>query len=342
LKNRHIVTFVGGFRQGSKSCLLFRWADGGNLRSYWSDENNWSRNGDLISWTIEQISGLFTALDEWHNKPSFTMSNGRHGDLKPENILRSLGPPRGIFQIADLGLAKVHLLPTAARNNPSSTPGGTLRYRPPEVDRLSDDNRIFSRSYDMWGMGCIILEWIIWLVYGTGGLDTFDRQAFPEEFDAFWSRKDGSRSINPDVLAWMKHMDNTCLVDGEQCYSAALRGLLLFVRDELLVQDSAAEQDPTDTYREPNGDDQLPLLSITPASDSRLLSCTSKRAKSADACTKLQEILSNQSHSPHYMFNPKVNMNGSNGRGPSAVGGLLTPFTKPNSRQEVKAPLGNR
>ncbi|KAG9188484.1 hypothetical protein G6011_02407 [Alternaria panax] len=336
LQHPHIVPFVGGFRQASTSHLLFQWADGGNLRSYWSDEKNWSRDADLIRWTIEQIEGLIAALEKWHNEPSHITSNGRHGDLKPENILRSLRPDRGIFQIADLGLAKVHSLPTHARNKPSSTPGGTLRYRPPEIDVLRDDQRIFSRSYDMWGMGCIILEWIIWLVYGIDGLRTFYQQAFPDEFDAFWSRTAEGRPTNPVAVYWMKHMQNTCLADGEQCYSIALRDLLLFVENRLLVPDSA-EQDTTNTYRLPNGGDAIPKLDITPASDLRLGSKTPKRAKSRDSCKILQEILSAKKDIANYMYNPKVHMNGPNGRGPSTRSGLLTPFPKSSSRQEQKS-----
>ncbi|KAI4957405.1 hypothetical protein J4E86_004543 [Alternaria arbusti] len=334
LKHPHIVRFVGGFRQNFTSHLLFQWADGGNLRSYWNNEENWSRDADLISWTIEQIQGLVAALDQWHNNPSRLALNGRHGDLKPENILRSSGSHRGIFQIADLGLAKIHSLPTHARNKPSASPGGTLRYRPPEVGRK------ISRSYDMWGMGCIILEWIIWLVYGIHELDEFCQQAFPEEFDAFWLRDSESRTTNPVVASWMKHMTDTCLADGDQCYSAALRKLLIFVRDRLLVPDST-EQDTSDSYHPSADNEEVPIY-ITPAPDVRHNSPISGRAKGKDACREIERISSTTHGIPYYMYNPMVNMSGPNGRGPAMPSKLLMPLSTSNFRLEVNGPPGNR
>jgi len=334
LKHPHIVRFVGGFRQNFTSHLLFQWADGGNLRSYWNNEENWSRDADLISWSIEQIQGLVAALDQWHNNPSRLALNGRHGDLKPENILRSSGPHRGIFQIADLGLAKIHSLPTHARNKPSASPGGTLRYRPPEVGRK------ISRSYDMWGMGCIILEWIIWLVYGIRELDEFCQQAFPEEFDAFWLRDSENRTTNPVVVSWMKHMTDTCLADGDQCYSVALRKLLIFVRDRLLVPDST-EQDTSDIYHPSADNEEVPIY-ITPASDVGHTSPITGRAKGKDACRELARISSTTHGIPYYMYNPRVNMSGPNGRGPAIPSKLLMPLSTSNFRLEVNGPPGNR
>jgi len=76
LKHPHIVRFVGGFKQNFKSHLLFQWADGGNLRSYWNNAENWSRDADLISWTIGQMQGLVAALDQWHSNPSRNTLNG--------------------------------------------------------------------------------------------------------------------------------------------------------------------------------------------------------------------------------------------------------------------------
>jgi serine/threonine protein kinase len=340
LQHPHIVPFVGGFIQDDASYLLFQWADGGNLCFYWSDKVNWSRDRNLISWTINQIGGLFAALDEWHTKPSRHTSNGRHGDLKPENILRS----SGIFQITDLGLAKVHSLPTHARNKHSSTPGGTFRYRPPEFARMSTNQRVYSRSYDMWGMGCITLEWIIWLVYGIEELTAFYKQAFPDDdSDAFCSRTGEVRPINPVVTSWMKHMTDTCLVDGEQCYSIALRSLLIFVRDKLLVPYSG-EHDITDVCQSSNGDEGLPRLDFTVASHLNQVPSTPQRAKSTESRLKLEEIGSTRNRNPNYMFNPNVTMKGTNSRGPplSTSSSLKVPSSTSSSRQEVNGPHDKR
>ena len=340
MQHPHIVKFVGGFRQGPTSHLLFKWADGGNLRSYWNNKKNWSRNADLISWTIEQITGLFSALEKWHDlKLSSTPLNGRHGDLKPENILRSLEAQdsrRGIFQIADLGLAKIHSLPTHARNNPSSTLDGTARYKPPEIKAK------ISRSYDIWSMGCITLEWIIWLVYGIDELKAFHDQACPEDHDPFWSRDSDDHPTHPVVISWMKYMTDTCLVDGEQCYSVALRELLIFVRDRLLVPDPV-DHDTTDSTQQSNEDSGLSIL-ITTTPDAKSVPSFSGRAKCNESCMELRKISSTPNDGRNYMYNPKVNMSGPNGRGPSkpTPSKLQVPSPISSSRQKVNGPLDNR
>ena len=329
LKHPHIIRFIGGFRQGSTSHILFEWADGGNLRSYWNHEKNWSRDRTLISWTIGQIAGLVAALGQLHHNLSGGTLNGRHGDLKPENILRSSGAQRGIFQIADLGTAQVHSLPTHSRKKRSVIPGGTLRYRPPQADSR------MSRSYDMWSMGCIILEWIIWLVYGTEELSNFHEQAFPDEFDAFWSRESEDCALKPVVVGWIKHMSDTCLADGEQCYSIALRKLLIFVRDKLLVPDSA-EYDTPSTDRPSSRAAVSSGTNLTPTADPMLVSSTSGRMKSRESHMELQEISSVPHDVQHYMYNANVNMSGPNSRGPRGIPPkLIYPLSMNSFRQEV-------
>lgn len=239
MNHPNIVKFIGGFRQDSKSYLIFEWADGRNLRQYWNDEMNWRRDGELIRWTLEQIHGLASALDNWHNFASGSAMNGRHGDLKPENILRSTRSG-DIFQIADLGLAKVHSQPTHIRKNPSTTARGTLRYLSPEVHSSAPQK--ISRSYDMWSMGCTILEWIVWLVYGPKEFIGFQDDCFPTELEQFFELlEDGTPVIRRKIMRWIGRMENDSLRSDEKCISGALRDLMLFVRDRLLVPASRDE-----------------------------------------------------------------------------------------------------
>ena len=61
-----------------------------------------------------------------------------------------------------------------------TTPYGTRRYEALEVviglkrkykGQLADRR---SRLYDIWSMGCIVLEFTIWLLYGLKGLNKFN------------------------------------------------------------------------------------------------------------------------------------------------------------------------
>jgi serine/threonine protein kinase len=106
----------------------------------------------------------------------------RHGDMKPDNILWYLeGGEFGTLKIGDWGEAKEHQVVTALRHS-TSTLSTTLRYQPPEVvtglrwTPEDEPRHVRSRLYDIWGFGCIALEFIIWLLYGKNGLTLFNKE----------------------------------------------------------------------------------------------------------------------------------------------------------------------
>jgi len=187
---------------------------------------------------LEQLHGLADGLQTLHNYKS--KDDGyRHGDLKPENILRckkSADDQKGlgILKIADMGLAKRHPFATAQRMKGTSTRFGTARYEPPEA-LYSLLPR--SRLYDVWSMGCIALEYLIWLLYGNEELNRFHenvRGNHTKDLPLFMTEP-GERghkiSIRPAVEVWMNHMakDPECQKD------TASRALLELVRERLLV-----------------------------------------------------------------------------------------------------------
>ena len=194
LNNRHLIKPIATYRRGDSLCFMFPWAHGGNLREFWAGQDKiyaprLSRDKDLVLWSLEQMCGLTQGLEALHGK------NCRHGDLKPENLLRfTEGGGRGILLIADVGLAKFHMEVTKNRHARTQTMTGTFRYEPPECDDKSDNPR--SRAYDVWSLGCIYLEFLIWLVDGQEGLDEFNQ---PGNFQHFWDSKDGRYQLH-DVV----------------------------------------------------------------------------------------------------------------------------------------------
>ena len=107
-------------------------------------------------------------------------TDSRHGDIKPENILWSDEDTldedahfneQGILLIADFGLMKCHKTRTEFRITPEQA-RGSVPYEPPEVaePRIS---KTVSRSYDIWSLGCVYLEFITWLVCGFDELERF-------------------------------------------------------------------------------------------------------------------------------------------------------------------------
>ena len=257
LRQPNIVRFITAFRRGDKGdedyFLVFEWADGGNLRTLWKTLKRPSLTPELVKATVQQILGLATALHAAHYPGSYPTF--RHGDLKPENILWFRDGDKGgigTLKIADWGLAKEQTLETELRSNKTSTEFGTRRYEPPEEhtgqgiglpalnpgEAGGRQRKRRSRLYDVWAMGCITLEFIVWLLYGLEGLKEFNSHIKTEGSDRppFYQTKveKGKRraEVHPAVVEWM---DNMAKLPACQPGVTALGGLLELVRTRLLV-----------------------------------------------------------------------------------------------------------
>lgn len=255
---------------------MFNWADGGNLREFWQSADSHAtseahvgaatcgkqKRRNVVLWMLTQICGLTDALKELHNEQQM-----RHGDLKPENILRfSDDQGSGILAIADMGLAKFHNTSTRGRNVPTTTVGGTWRYEPPEASSANCNPR--SRKYDVWAMGCVILEFVTWLLYGNQRLSA--RNSSIASFAT--SKKDEKCPLDPAAQNWiddMMYRDKRCGRD------TALGDLLRLVRLRLLVP----PQDTNDGYG---------------------------RVTSAELHRKLTDIVKRANARPNYLSDPSL------------------------------------
>lgn len=74
--------------------------------------------------------------------------------------------------IADVGISKIPEDYTQDRKV-TNNKYGTEWYDPPEFARLEDkvsqSERLgmISRRYDTWGLGCIFLDFVVWILYGV-------------------------------------------------------------------------------------------------------------------------------------------------------------------------------
>ena len=175
-------------------------------------ENKFRNQKEDILWFLEQLQGLASALKRIHDltieddlaEPSSPLLQppspvlpgerraGWHHDLKPENILFfwQTDPPCGHFRISDWGSGKVNTYRSGSIN--TSSPTGTPTYEPPEVI----EGRI-SRPYDVWSMGCVFLELLVWALVDYEAVKKLKKErsgrrdlssASSREDDAFWQR----------------------------------------------------------------------------------------------------------------------------------------------------------
>lgn len=183
-KNDHLIRLLTSYETSSSYCLVFPWADGGNLGEFWHREGTTPRTPELILWSLQQMVGLVGAL-------SLLSEDGtRHGDIKPLNILHFIqgGSGRGTLVLADVGISKFHHQNTGLRHEMTLTDESTWEYEAPEVEKRHPSHyQPRSRRYDSWSVGCVLMEFTVWLLYGFDAVKTFqDRRKNPDRLGDYY------------------------------------------------------------------------------------------------------------------------------------------------------------
>ncbi|KAI1264937.1 kinase-like domain-containing protein [Xylariaceae sp. FL1019] len=213
---QHLLPVYVAYRQGTNYSFLFPWADGGSMMDLWktqpselelrpfddpTQDDTMYRSKRVITWIAGQLAGLTgeSGLGFLHGTefleppqpqrnltvPGGEMRYGIHGDIKPGNILY-FGQDRheneyglGLFKISDFGLTGFHSALTRSRQ-PHTGPHSPT-YRAPEYGAVE---AYLSRKYDIWGMGCVMLQLLTWLISGPAVLAKFDRERLDETDEA--------------------------------------------------------------------------------------------------------------------------------------------------------------
>ncbi|TRX89299.1 hypothetical protein FHL15_009736 [Xylaria flabelliformis] len=226
IESEHIIKPIAAYQKGNARCLLFPWAHGGNLATYWEKQNEIRSELGNLQWIMKQLVGICSALVVLHKD-----ANNGHEE--------------GCLKIADMGLSTFHdeEANTKQRNRDgvmTKTPSGTFRYEPPEMDRNRASGKPRSRQYDIWSMGCIMIDLLVWLLYGYEAVMSF-RQATTQ----FWERTSPAKYyISSYVDACMDIMEND--LEGKVVY----RSLLELVRGRVLIVDVSAEYKSSPSHRE--------------------------------------------------------------------------------------------
>lgn len=123
--------------------------------------------------------------------------------------------------ITDVGLAKQHNKATRERRDLTFSTAATITHAAPELG--IDPNAPRSRRFDIWSMGCILLEFTIWLLYGPQKLkefsDCLEGSFYTLQTETKDSRTQGQQllspkyqpekriaKIHPEVDAWISYI----------------------------------------------------------------------------------------------------------------------------------------
>lgn len=241
LNNPHLIRHIATIQQGNSFYVIFPWANGGNLSDFWkrAPEALQTRSPKLFMWCLEQMLGIVDALFALHN------INCRHGDLKPENILhfkdsnesRDRYSKYGILVIADVGVSRVHHVRTELRDDPTNTKATTPCYEAPEVEIHAERPR--GRRYDMWSVGCMFMEFAIWLLYGNKAIDDFKKlrrandDRFPQKAPYYKRTRPDTAIIHPVAFDGLKALEN----DPRCAKGTGLAALVSLIASDLIVVD---------------------------------------------------------------------------------------------------------
>lgn len=187
----HLTNLLVTYIWRGRYHLLFPWADG-NLLNFWQRNPQPSdpvRGYELSRWMSGEILGIVEGLrmihtldfpansDPAQNGLSAQQTHGRHGDLKPENILwfKPEEPHQdhdiGLLKISDFGLTRFNR--TASANNVyAKRLAVSPTYRAPEYDVAET----ISQNYDIWSLGCVLLEFVTWYLLGGEEVDSFAKR----------------------------------------------------------------------------------------------------------------------------------------------------------------------
>ena len=115
----------------------------------------------------DTIMSLVSAVSYLHREINGAFTS--HHDLKPQNILL-LGER---WTISDFGMTRLRSLDKGSQTERKL---GSYPYQPPEYGEK--DVKKHGRSFDIWSLGCIIVELAVLVVYGweSKKLDTFETE----------------------------------------------------------------------------------------------------------------------------------------------------------------------
>ncbi|KAK4664862.1 uncharacterized protein QC763_508300 [Podospora pseudopauciseta] len=181
--SRYFLRYYGSFRQGGWGYVLLEYADKGSLTEFYARNNM-----PYYPWQVYNVwkamLNLLRGLELLHhfnNHKACPAVRGIHQDLKPSNIfvfedredLTEDKPPykhKYIFKIGDFGLSSMRLRQTLHPDNK-----GTKMYGAPEITTPTAELRHLdggaTYKVDIWSMGCIYFEMLIWINSGEAGRD---------------------------------------------------------------------------------------------------------------------------------------------------------------------------
>ena len=172
LEHPNILELLGSFTYRNTHVLLFPPASEDLGRFMSRSTTPKAFRSDLVIFSA--LLGLTSAIEKVHTYTSSKLNInmiGCHYDLKPKNILVS----GQSFVLADFGISR---LKKVTDDSKTTFKLGHGHYLAPECPNVADGFKRHSigRASDIWSFGCVLVELMIFVTFGTESLEEFREQ----------------------------------------------------------------------------------------------------------------------------------------------------------------------
>lgn len=170
----HIRKIYGIDRSPERTHIFMEWTDEGSLEDYMRrDKIPSTRFETKIAW-FAKLLGPADALRFMHHDaldPESQLHEAIcHGDIRPDNIMLFIEDRRILLKISDFETSCI-----GQDGRKGCAYISQLVYCPPESMEGLVAAPAKSTKGDVWSMGCLLFEWLVWLWHGFGNESTASR-----------------------------------------------------------------------------------------------------------------------------------------------------------------------
>lgn len=178
---KHLIKLYGSWRQKGQCNLLLEYADHGTLQEWFEKTTPPHTKKEFITfWSnLVHIVKPIQCLHEGLRDPTTGGTlHAIHQDLTLSNILVSSNGGSSAFDVtfklSDFGLTRFEERSDAKKDIEARERCGTQMYSAPECTRddpfLQRTQLWVKNGIDVWSLGCILSEVVVWSSYGNDGL----------------------------------------------------------------------------------------------------------------------------------------------------------------------------
>jgi Protein kinase domain len=222
----HITPHLASWTQKGIFYMLFPCAEM-NLHEFLREYPPRDLDTEFVKWLLGQLRGLADGVRHIHNLGPSRLAvepqnlsplgqaqrkrSGYHHDIKPKNILVFAkdkvggGAPKMtdyVFKISDFGAAKINIILSKSgeiSHHTEALSAGDPVYRAPDYEIAG----VTSRPYDIWSLGCVFLEVLVWTfdLRGNELVNAFALERLQSSWNAigqscaFWHRNQNDKIV---------------------------------------------------------------------------------------------------------------------------------------------------